>query len=82
MHVKADSIDIWNLRAGSPELVNQDEWKHHAEYWRHSIDVNHRPPEGVGTNITDINGNPFETDQLYLDFKVLEFLGWVTFQLL
>jgi hypothetical protein len=73
---------IWNLWAGSPELVNQEEWENHANYWRRSIDVNHRPPEGVGTSIADINGNPFETDQVELYAKIVEFLGWVTYEVL
>jgi len=76
------NILVWNLWAGSPELVNQEEWAHHAEYWRHSIDVNHRPPEGVGTGITDINGSPFEPDEIYLGLKVAEFTAWVASQLL
>ncbi|TWV94698.1 hypothetical protein [Chitinophaga pinensis] len=73
---------IWNLWAGSPELVNQEEWTDHANYWRHSIDVNHRPPEGEGTSITDINGQPFETDQITFDLKAAEFAAWVALQLL
>jgi hypothetical protein len=80
--LQENNILIWNLWAGSPELVNQDEWEHHAEYWRHSIDVHHRPPEGVGTDISDINGKPFEVNNLALDVKIGTFAEWVEWQLL
>ncbi len=75
------NILTWNLWAGSPELVNQEEWKNHAEYWRYSIDVNHRPPEGEGTGIADINGNPFQPGQLAVAAKVTEFVGWIAWEL-
>lgn len=73
---------IWNLWAGSPELVNQEEWTHHANYWRRSIEVNHLPPEGEGTSITDINGNPFQISQASFDVKIFEFATWIAYQLL
>lgn len=79
--LQENNILIWNLWAGSPELVNQDEWFHHATYWRHSIDVNHRPPEGVGTTIADFDGKPFEIDLAYLGNKMREFLRWISLQL-
>jgi hypothetical protein len=77
-----NNVLIWNLWAGSPELVDQDEWKHHADYWRSSIDVNHRPPEGEGTSIGDINGVPFSPSQVWLGAKILEFGAWIAWQLL
>ncbi|WP_025144925.1 hypothetical protein [Pedobacter jeongneungensis] len=73
---------IWNLWAGSPELVDQQEWQNHATYWRNSIDVNHQPAEGAGTAITDINGNLFIPDQVALDLKIAEFGAWIAYQLL
>ena len=57
--LQAGNVLTWNLWAGSPALVNQDEWAHHGEYWRYSIDVNHHPPEGEGSGIGDIHGKPF-----------------------
>ena len=80
--LQENSLLIWNLWAGSPELVNQDEWAHHAEYWRHSIDVNHRPPEGEGTSITDINNEPFCADNVALNFKIAEFSAWIAWHLI
>lgn len=80
--LESGSVLIWNLWAGSPELVNQEEWLNHATYWRHSIDVHHRPPEGEGTTIADFNGQPLVVDQLGLDLKIAEFAGWIALQLL
>jgi len=79
--LQENNILIWNLWAGSPELVNQEEWSRHAEYWRHSIDVHHRPPEGEGTNITDINGKPFSAYDVQLAAKVVAFTAWLAWQL-
>ncbi|SFF08061.1 hypothetical protein SAMN05518672_115107 [Chitinophaga sp. CF118] len=80
--LQENNILIWNLWAGSPELVNQDEWENHANYWRHSIDVNHRPPEGEGTNITNFNGEQFKANEIDLGFKIFEFAVWIGLQLL
>ncbi|SEW42941.1 hypothetical protein SAMN05428988_5435 [Chitinophaga sp. YR573] len=79
--LQENNILIWNLWAGSPELVNQEEWADHANYWRHSIDVNHRPPEGEGTSITDINGAPFDVSEISLGVKIAEFAAWIAWQL-
>ena len=34
-----------NVWVNHPELVDQEEWREHAEKWRESIDVNHNSPE-------------------------------------
>jgi hypothetical protein len=75
------NVLTWNLWAGSPELVNQEEWTNHAEYWRYSIDVNHRPPEGEGTTIADFNGNPFNPGEGVLYTKTAAFLAWIAWEL-
>lgn len=76
------NVLTWNLWAGSPELVNQEEWANHAAYWRYSIDVNHRPPEGEGTSIADFDGNPFNPGEGVLYAKTTEFALWIGWQLL
>ncbi|WP_259071335.1 hypothetical protein HDF24_04625 [Mucilaginibacter sp. X4EP1] len=80
--LQENNILTWNLWAGSPELVNQEEWAAHAEYWRYSIDVNHRPPEGEGSGIADFNGNPFSVSDFYWGIKVSEFIAWIAKELL
>ena len=77
----AGNVLTWNLWAGSPELVDQEEWQNHAQYWRYSIDVNHRPPNGEGTSIADFAGNPFDPGQAYLYAKAAAFAAWVAYQL-
>lgn len=49
----------WNVWALSPEEVYTPEWQSHADYWRFSLDVNHRSPEGNGRNPQYFNGTPF-----------------------
>ena len=49
----------WNVWALSPEAVYTPEWQLHAEYWRFSLDVNHRSPEGSGRNPQYFEGTPF-----------------------
>jgi hypothetical protein len=79
--LQAGNVLTWNLWAGSPELVNQEEWANHAEYWRYSIDVNHRPPEGEGTSIADINGNPLGISDATLYAKAAAFAAWIAWEL-
>lgn len=40
------SVLTWNLWFESPELVDTQEWKDHAEKWRKSIDADHGPTSG------------------------------------
>jgi hypothetical protein len=49
----------WNVWALAPEDVYTPEWQQHADYWRFSIDVNHRSPEGNGRDPQYFNGTPF-----------------------
>jgi len=77
----AGNVLTWNLWAGSPELVDQQEWQNHAQYWRYSIDVNHRPPNGEGSTIADFAGNLFDPGQAYLYAKAAAFAAWVAYQL-
>jgi hypothetical protein len=50
----------WNVWFEEPKLVNQTEWKLHAEYWRESLDVHHTSPDGDdGSNQTYFDGRLF-----------------------
>ena len=44
----------------APEQVFTEEWQNHADYWRFSLDVNHRSPEGNGRDPQYFDGKPFE----------------------
>lgn len=50
----------WNVWFTEPELVNQNEWRTHAERWRKSIDEHHGSPHGPGTIARYFDGTPFK----------------------
>ena len=53
------SILTWNVWVTGPQLVDQQEWKDHAERWRKSIDTGHGSPDGPGTPPRYFDGSPF-----------------------
>ncbi|MBI1227947.1 MAG: hypothetical protein GC192_22135 [Bacteroidetes bacterium] len=57
--LQAGNILTWNLWFQPPTLVNQEEWRNHAEKWRQSIDADHGSPDGNGTEPRYFNGEPF-----------------------
>ena len=50
----------WNVWFDAPGLVDQDEWRNHAEVWRKSIDADHGSPDGPGTDARYFDGSPFK----------------------
>jgi hypothetical protein len=54
------NVLTWNVWVNAPTIVDQKEWKNHAEYWRHSIDTDHGSPDGPGTQPCYYNGKPFK----------------------
>jgi len=50
------NILSWNVWFDNPSVVDQAEWQAHAEYWRESLDVDHRSPEGNGTQAKYYDG--------------------------
>lgn len=53
------NVLTWNVWLDAPTLVDQAEWKAHAEKWRHSIDTGHGSPDGPGTPPRYFDGTPF-----------------------
>jgi hypothetical protein len=53
------NVLTWNVWLDAPTIVDQAEWKAHAEKWRHSIDTGHGSPDGEGTAPRYFNGTPF-----------------------
>lgn len=45
--------------ARHPAIVDQQEWREHAEKWRESIDADHGSPDGPGTSPRYFDGTPF-----------------------
>lgn len=62
------NILSWNVWFNRPEIVDQKEWRDHAKRWRESIDVDHRSPDGNGTQAQYYNGKFLKISEL----KVLE----------
>jgi len=62
----------WNVWVIAPEEVYTQEWQMHADYWRFSLDVNHRSPEGNGRNPAYFNGQPFNPEVAAICNKLKE----------
>jgi hypothetical protein len=58
----------WNVWFDSPSLVDQTEWFNHAKLWRESLNVDHRSPDGDGTQARYFNGDFLKINKI----KVLE----------
>ena len=43
--LKAGNVLTWNVWFDQPQLVDQQEWRDHAEKWRKSIDIDHTSPD-------------------------------------
>src|SRR6185369_8876027 len=57
--LKAGNLLSWNTWLATPELVDQEEWRNHAEKWRKSIDADHGSPTGKGHPPRYFDGTPF-----------------------
>ena len=58
--LKPQNILTWNLWFTAPELVDQEEWRNHAELWRESIEADYGTPSGFGSGARYFDGTPFE----------------------
>lgn len=65
--LKENNVLTWNVWFSEPQLVSQTEWKNHAEYWRKSIDVYHRYPDGPGTEARYFDGSPFLASEAVIE---------------
>ena len=54
------NVLTWNVWVDAPTIVDQAEWKAHAEKWRHSIDTGHGSPDGDGTVPRYFDGTDFK----------------------
>lgn len=67
----------WNVWFSEPALVNQEEWRTHAERWRKSIDENHGSPFGNGTSPRYFDGTPFNFVESIIEEKINELFQWM-----
>lgn len=70
--LRYQNVLSWNVWTLEPEQVFTPEWEQHAEYWRFSLDVNHRSPEGNGRNPQYYNGEPFIPEIAFICNKLQE----------
>ncbi|GIQ57169.1 hypothetical protein Flavo103_03050 [Flavobacterium collinsii] len=67
----------WNLWFTEPALVNREEWKNHANFWRDSIDVHHRSPTGNGTDARYFDGTTFNPEVNAVDEIIKDIIDYV-----
>ena len=58
--LQAGNVLTWNVWFNHPELVDQEEWRDHAERWRKSIDIDHTSPDRQRTPARFHDGTPFQ----------------------
>lgn len=75
--LQSGNILTWNIWISEPGLVDQDEWRAHAEKWRESIDVTHHAPTGDGTRPRYFDGTYFSAEQALIDEKIQEIIDWL-----
>ncbi|MBO6881822.1 MULTISPECIES: hypothetical protein [Winogradskyella] len=71
------NILAWNVWFDAPSIVDQNEWRHHADVWRRSIDVDHCSPDGPGTLPRYADGTPFSAEQDIVDDIIKEIIKFV-----
>jgi hypothetical protein len=71
------NILTWNVWRGDPTLVDQEEWKDHAEKWRKSIDEGHGSPTGPGTPPRYFDGRPFLASEAALEEAFNDIKAWL-----
>ena len=64
--LKSGNLLTWNLWFSAPELVDQEEWRTHAETWRKSIDADHGAPTGEKSEVRYFDGTPFKPAEEFL----------------
>ena len=65
----------WNVFLATPDVVDQEEWRTHAERWRESIDVEH--DHGAGSIAKYFDGTPFDPVEALIEEKIQEIIDWV-----
>jgi len=58
--LKQGNVLAWNVWFDAPTIVNQSEWKNHAELWRQSLDTGHGYPDGPPTQPRYFDGTYFK----------------------
>ncbi len=75
--LKQGNVLTWNVWFNPPEEIDTDEWEKHTDYWRDSIDVEHKSPEGEGTSARYFDGTPFKPLKELLFDKLPEIVEFI-----
>lgn len=75
--LQAGNTLSWNLWFTEPALVNKEEWKNHAEFWRKSIDVHHRSPTGNGGDAKYFDGTLFNPEANAVDEIIIDIINYI-----
>lgn len=71
------NILTWNVWFNQPELVDQQEWRDHAERWRKSIDEGHGSPTGPSTPPRYFDGTPFLAVEALLEEAIDDIIAFL-----
>lgn len=71
------NVLTWNVWLNAPTIVDREEWKNHAEVWRHSIDTGHGSPDGQGTSPAYFHGTPFEPGEQVIEQEWDLLRAWI-----
>lgn len=79
------NVLTWNVWLDAPTIVDQAEWKAHAEKWRQSLDTGHGSPDGPGTPPRYFDGTNFHPIDAILEKEwdlikawVKKHVGWLS----
>jgi hypothetical protein len=75
--LRSGNVLSWNVWFDTPALVNQQEWRDHAEKWRESIDADHGSPDGPGTAARYFDGTPFEPIDALIQHEIDQVIAWL-----
>jgi len=71
------NVLTWNVWFEEPALVDQNEWRDHAEKWRDSIDADHGAPTGPGTPPRYFDGRPFQPIDAIVQEETDKIIAWL-----
>jgi hypothetical protein len=75
--LKENNVLTWNVWFTAPEIVDEQEWRDHADKWRQSVDANHDAPGGSGTIPRYLDGTPLKVSKVALAKKMLSVIFYV-----
>lgn len=75
--LKEGNVLSWNVWFTAPDYVDQEEWRHHAEVWRTSIDADHGSPDGESSPARYYDGSPFSAAATIVEEEAARLGAWI-----